>query len=140
MLPPPDETGWAAQLGRARHEREESAAQLARSQQADAAHAAAISTDRWLGIVAAMRRHAEAYNAGARRLILDVQHTGDSTVTIAAGGEGAPSLTATLEGTLICMMARDALGIPHATEFRLHPDRGDDDTAAYLLQNWMERL
>ena len=60
--------------------------------------------------------------------------------SVSAGGEGTPYLTATLEGTFICMKARDALGIPHATEFRLRSDRGDDATAAYLLQNWMERL
>jgi hypothetical protein len=38
------------------------------------------------------------------------------------------------------MNARDALGIPHATELRLRSDRGDDATATYLLQDWMERL
>ncbi len=141
MFSPPDQTGWAQQLGHARHGRDESAALLARSQQADAAHAAALSTDRWLGIVAAMTRHVEAYNAGARRVVLNVvQESGVSTVNVAAGGEGAPYLTVTLEGTFVCMKARDGLGIPHTTEFRLRSDRDDDATAAYILQNWMERL
>jgi hypothetical protein len=138
---PPDQTGWAQRLGHARHGRDESAAQLARSQQADAAHATALATDRWVTIVAAIRRQAEAYNAGARRVVLNViEQSEESTVTVAAGGEGTSYLTATLEGTFICMKARDVLGIPHATEFRLRSDRGDDATAAYLLQNWMERL
>jgi hypothetical protein len=141
MLPPPDPTGWAERLGHARHGRDESAAQLARSQQEDAAHATALSTGRWVTIVAAIRRQAEAYNAGARRVVLNVvEQSEESTVTVAAGGEGTPFLTATLEGTFICMKFRDALGIPHATEFKLRSDRDDDATAAYLLQNWMERL
>jgi hypothetical protein len=38
------------------------------------------------------------------------------------------------------MEARDGRGVPHATGFRLCPERGDDATAAYLLQNWMEHL
>ena len=54
--------------------------------------------------------------------------------------EGAPYLTAALEDTLICMHARDAMGIPHANQFRLRSDCGDDATAAYLLQNWMQHL
>jgi len=47
--------------------------------------------------------------------------------------EGAPYLTAALEDTLICMHARDAMGIPHANQFRLRSDCGDDAAAANLL-------
>jgi hypothetical protein len=131
----------AQRLGDAHHARDESAARLEQSQQADAAHATAHSTNRWVSIVAAMRRQAEAYNTGARRVVLNVvEQSEERSVTIAAGGEGTPYLTATLEGTFICMKARDALGVPHATEFRLRSDRSDDATAAYLLQSWMERL
>ena len=57
---------------------------------------------------------------------------GAVSTNVAAGGE--------VEGTFVCMKARDALGIPHTTEFRLRSDRDDDATAAYLLQNWMGRL
>ena len=39
-----------------------------------------------------------------------------------------------------CMHARDAMGIPHANQFRLRSDCGDDAAAAYLLQNWMQHL
>jgi hypothetical protein len=132
---------WAQRLGDSRRARDQSAAQLTESQQADAALVAALSTDRWVTIVAAIRRHIEAYNAGARRAVLNVtEQCGEPSVTVAAGDDGSPYLTATLDGTFISMKARDGLGIPHATEFRLRPDRGDDATAAYLLQNWMERL
>ena len=75
-------------------------------------------------IVAAIRRLTVAYNAGANHVVLSVvEQSGQPTVTVAAGGEGAPCLTATLENTLLCMRARDALGIPHANQFRLRAKR-----------------
>ena len=132
---------WAHRLGQAHRGRDESAAQLARSQQADAAHSAALCTNRWVTIVAAIRRQTDAYNAGAGRVVLTLSEQSEGrAVTVAAGREGTPHLTATLDGTLICLTARDALGVARATEFTLRSDRGDDATAAYLLQNWMERL
>jgi hypothetical protein len=92
-------------------------------------------------IVAAIRRLTDAYNAGANRVVLNVvEQSGQPTVTVAAGCEGAPYLTAALEDTLICMHARDAMGIPHANQFRLRLDCGDDVAAANLLQNWMQHL
>ncbi|HXD21675.1 MAG TPA: hypothetical protein VN654_31935 [Vicinamibacterales bacterium] len=100
----------------------------------------ALSAERWTAIVAGIRRLVDAYNAGARRAILSVAEESDEpTVTIAAGGEG-PSLTAALEDTLICVHAREAGGVARVSEVRLRPDRGDDATAAYVLQNWMQRL
>ena len=132
---------WAKRLGQTREARDESAARLATSQQEDAAQATAVSIERWVTIVAAIRRLIDAYNGGANRVVLSVhEQSGQPTVTVAAGGEGAPYLTAALEDTLICMRARDALGIPHANQFRLRSDRSDDATAAYLLQNWMQHL
>lgn len=83
----------------------------------------------------------DTYNTGAQRAILSVvEQSGQSTVTVAAGAEGTPSLTAALEDTLICVQGRDALGVSHDVEVRLRPDRSDDATAAYVLQNWMQHL
>jgi hypothetical protein len=133
--------GWAQRLGDARRWRDERAGQLARSRETDASQATALSFERWVTIVAAIRRLADAYNAGACRVVLNVvEQSEQPTVTVAAGGEGTPYLTATLEDTFICMRARDALGVPHATDFQLRSDRDDDATAAYLLQNWMQHL
>jgi hypothetical protein len=134
-------SNWAKRLGQEHCTRDESAARLATSQRQDAAQATAASVERWVTIVAAIRRLADAYNAGATRAVLSVvEQSEQPTVTVAAGGEGTPYLTATLEDTLICVRARDALGIPHATEFRLRSDCDDDATAAYVLQNWMQHL
>jgi hypothetical protein len=132
---------WALALGEERHVRDERAARTVKSQEEDATRMIATSAERWTAIVASIRQLADAYNTGASRVVLSVvEQSGQPTVTVAAGGEGTPSLTAALEGTLICTHGRDAGGVPHVSEIRLRPDRDDAATAAYLLQNWMQRL
>ena len=134
-------TQWAHGLGEERYTRDERAAQTVKSQEEDAARTSAVSVERWAAIVAGIRLLTDAYNTGARRAVLSVvEQAGQAAVTIAASGEGTASLTAALEDTLICVHARDAGGVSCASEVRLRPDRGDDATAAYLLQNWMQRL
>jgi hypothetical protein len=76
----------------------------------------------------------DAGNAGAGRAVLSVEEESDErTVRIAAECEG-PALTAALEETLVCVRARYADGVSRSSEVRLRPDRGDDATAAYVLQ------
>lgn len=136
----PDVTHWAQLLGNARHTRDARAAQATALQENDAARSTAMSAERWPGIVGGIRRLVDAYNAGAGRVILTVEERSDErTVTIAAGCEG-PSLTAALEETLVCIRASDAGGVSRSSEVRLRRDRGNDATAAYVLQNWMQRL
>jgi hypothetical protein len=134
---------WAHGLGEERYAREECNTRTAKAEEHEAARALAASLERWEAIVASIKRLAAAYNVGARRAILSViEQTGQPTVTVATDGDGAPALalTAALEGTLICLHFRDSSGVAHAAEVRLRPDRDDDATAEYLLQNWMQRL
>lgn len=132
---------WAQGLGEERHARDDRVARMAQSEEDDAAQMAAVAIERWAAIVASMRGLADAYNAGARRVVLTiVEQSAQSTVTVATGGEGTPFLTAALEGTLICIHGRHSGGFAHATEIRLRPDRADDATAAYVLRDWMQRL
>lgn len=136
-----NDVGWVHTLGEARHVRDESAARTAQSRTDDDAERRAASAGRWPAIVGRIRHLADAYNAGAGRTVLwVVEQSGRPMVTVAAGGEGAPSLTAELEGTLICIETRNGDGAPQTSEIRLRPDRDDQATAAYLLQNWMQRL
>jgi hypothetical protein len=117
------------------------AARIAKSQQEDAAHAVAVSFERWAAIVDAIRRLADAYNAGLGRAVLSVvEQAGQPAVTVAAEGEGTPSLTAALDDSVVSIHARDARGVTHATDVRLRSDRDDEATAAYLLQDWMQHL
>lgn len=132
---------WANRLGQEHAARDESVARLATSQGERTAQAVAVSVERWVTIVEAIRRLTVDYNAGANRAVLNVvEQSGQPTVTVTAGGEGAPYLTAALEDTTICMRCRDAAGTAYATDFLLRRDRDDDATAAYLLQNWMQHL
>jgi hypothetical protein len=101
----------------------------------------AVAIERWTAVVMKMRGLADAYNSGARRVVLSVvEQSGQSTVTVATDGEGTPFLTAVLDDTLICVHAHDSGGVARATDIRLSPDRDDDATAAYVLRDWMERL
>jgi hypothetical protein len=132
---------WAVALGEARHVRDESTSRAAKSKEEDDTRTIAISAERWRTIIAAMRQLTDSYNTGVRRVVLDfVEQSGPSAVTITTGGEGTPSLTAALEGELICIQARDVGGDPYASEIRLCSDRDDAATAAYILRNWMQRL
>src|SRR5688572_32232303 len=100
---------WALALGVERLVRDECVARTAKSQEDDETRMIATSAERWTAIVSCIRQFADAYNTGASRNVLSVvESSGQPTVTVAAGGEGTPSLTAALEGTLICIHARDA--------------------------------
>lgn len=131
---------WAHQLGEQRHIRDECAARLVRSETDGAVRLNELSLERWRSIVDCVRQVAAAYNRGAKRGCLSVKRSGHNAVTITETGEGTPYLTAALEDTIICVRGRHRDGGVHATEVRLRQDRGDDATAAYVLQNWMQRL
>jgi hypothetical protein len=135
---------WAGVLGRT-HGARDRAAVLARRAARDADEAdVRDSLERWPHIVTAMTRVVAAYNDGVGRKILSVEEdravATRPTMTVAAGGEGAPSLTAAIDGTQICIRTRETNGVIRDTEYRLRRDRSDDETAAYALQRWMEQL
>ena len=50
------------------------------------------------------------------------------------------ALVVTLEESMMCARRRDSGGLSCDTEYQLRADRGDDETAAYVLQHWMEHL
>ena len=132
---------WAHQLGEQRHVRDECDARLVQSETDGAVRLNEVSLERWRTIVDCVRQVAAAYNRGAKRACLSVtEQSGDNAITVAETGEDPPYLTAALEDTIICVRGRHRDGGAHATEVRLRPDRGDDATAAYVLQNWMQRL
>lgn len=132
---------WAQRLGEQRHAHDECAARAAKAEAEDGIRIDAVSLQRWPAIVACIRNLIGAYNAGANRGVLNiVDEPGERAITVRAGDEHAPYLTAMLERTLICSHGRDANGVTHASELQLRADRDDEATAAYLLQNWMQHL
>jgi hypothetical protein len=135
---------WAAQLGKKRRLRDDAAAQLANTAQEHAAGIAAVARERWCGIADAIRQLVAAYNAGAGH---DVLHVVDDrevadrpAIRIASSAADGPFLSARLDGTLICLCARTGDGLSSEVEHRLRADRDDERTAAYVVQNWLERL
>lgn len=134
-------THWAQRLGEQRHAHDESAVLAAKAEEEAATGTNALSLQRWQAIVACIRNLTDAYNAGANRVVLSVlDEPGQRAVTVRAGDEHAPYLTAMLDRTLICSHGRYSNGDAHAGEFRLRADRDDEATAAYVLQNWMQHL
>jgi hypothetical protein len=135
---------WVVTLGRKHGARERAAEEAARAASDRTAVTTKLSLERWTHIVAAMTRLITAYNVSFDRNVLmvteDRSDPNRPVVTIEAGGDGSPSLTAVLDGTLICVRSRDAGGLSCNRERPLLPDRDDNQTAAYVLQDWMGRL
>ena len=135
---------WVATLGQKHGARERAAALAARAALDGDADGLTLARERWFGIVAAMRRLAGLYNIAFDRDVLavvdDRSDADRPVVTVRADGSDAPSLEAVLEGTLICVRCSDAQGQWVEMEHRLRADRDDEQTAAYVLQHWMEPL
>lgn len=135
---------WVVTLGKKHGVRERAAVQAAKAASDRTAATTKLSLDRWTHIVAAMTELVTAYNVSFDRNVLDIAEDRSDpdrpVVTIQASGEGSPSLLAALEGTLICVRTRDGEGFSCNTERALLPERDDEQTAAYVLQPWMERL
>ena len=140
-----DMTGdWAATLGKEHGARARLAELTARAADDTAAEIAAQSLERWTHIVGAMTQFVSAYNRAFDRDVLSVAEDRSDpnrpVVTVQAGADAAPSLHAALEGSLICVRSSNAEGVSCEKEYRLRRDRDDEQTAAYVLQCWMERL
>jgi hypothetical protein len=135
---------WVITLGTAHGARERAAVQTAGTARDERAAMAALALERWTHIVAAMTRLVSAYNVSFGRDILRAaEDRSDATrpvMTISSGDEGSPSLVAALEGTLICVCSRGTQGLLWDVQRPLVAGRDDDQTAAYILQQWMEQL
>jgi hypothetical protein len=135
---------WVVTLGTRHGVRDRAALHAATVESDRTAATTRLSLDRWTHIVAAMTDLVSAYNAGFDREVLSIADDRSDpdfpVVTVHAGDEGSPSLTAALEGTLICVRSRDGEGLTCIIERPLLAERDDDQTATYILQHWMERL
>lgn len=135
---------WVVTLGKKHGVRERRAVEAATAASNRDAEATKLWLGRWTNIVAAMTKLITTYNVSFDRNVLDIAEDRSDpdrpVATIQASGEGSPSLIAALEGTLICVRSRDGDGLSCNTERRLMSDRDDEQTAAYVLQPWLERL
>jgi hypothetical protein len=137
---------WVAILGKKHGARQRAAEAVARAADQGAAAMSTQCLERWPRIIAAITQIVDEYNVAFDREVLSAAENRSDPVRPAiaiqtgADADAFPSLLASLEGTLICVRSRDAAGISCETESPLRADRNDDETAAYVLKSWIERL
>jgi hypothetical protein len=127
----------------ARHRlRDEAAAAVAREQFARDTSLRTASLARWPGIVAALQTLAAAYNAGVGRALVVVAETDDRrqrALTIEAQGQTKVRLMVTLDDGELRVESVETGAAGRAPRW-VDLGRTDNGTAAYVLQEWMERL
>jgi hypothetical protein len=130
---------WGA-LGTAHRRRDEVAASIASGRREHDAAQSASSLARWPRIVDAIRTAVAAYNEGngqARLVVTEMADRQHPSVTIESSGNTIPPLVVTLAvAELKVGSASNDSGPGRWVDLA----RTDDDTAAYILQEWMERL
>jgi hypothetical protein len=103
-----------------------------------------VCLERWPAIVAAMKSLVMSYNDGARfeavTLVDDTDDRENASVTVASVSNGRRALVIALDGSDVTVRTRsgpnDALSGMHWVSL----DRTDENAAAYLLRDWLERL
>ena len=106
----------------------------------------AVCLQRWPGILAAIRALLTAYNDGAVEELLTAteQSAGDDpAVVVTSRGSADGEITISVDGDALLVRTNpgsDAAASLHVVARRIDCSRSDTDTAAYLLQDWMDRL
>ena len=115
---------------------------MAREQFARDTSLRTASLARWPGIVAALQTLAAAYNAGVGRALVVVAETDDRrqrALTIEAQGQTKVRLMVTLDDGELRVESVETGAAGRAPRW-VDLGRSDNGTAAYVLQEWMERL
>jgi hypothetical protein len=135
----PDE--WSRHAGE-RHGRRDRAVALEAQAALDLErqrHAACLQ--RWPALVAALRTLLGSYNDGAGveavTLVEDPMNPG---VTVASVTNGRRSLVIALDGSDVTVRARNGPNDSLSGTHWVSLNRTDEDAAAYLLRDWLERL
>jgi hypothetical protein len=129
-------------LGTAHRLRDTAATSIAqRQRELDDARSKASLT-RWPGIVAALRSHVAAYNTGIghERLVVTETARPDRAATIESTGAVISALVVTLDDAELRVDFPDTAPRDGRITRWVALTRTDNDTAAYVLQDWMERL
>jgi hypothetical protein len=101
---------------------------------------------RWPGIIASIRTLIASYNDGAGRELLTAMeqpHPDHPVLIVESTGCARGAVTIAVDGADLCVRASAAshrAGDRHDIQRRIDCSRTDAATAAYLLQDWMERL
>ena len=133
---------WSRQIGE-KHRRRDRAASLAAQAIVDGEHERRTACRlRWPMILTAIRALTEEYNAGfgLEAVVVvegsDLEHPG---VTLESVVSEHSSLGITVDGSELLVRTRGAVDSSESTLW-VALNRTDEDTAAYLVQDWMQRL
>ena len=136
----------ARQSGQRRRRRDDDSAAHAQAHTVDETDRRALCLQRWPGILASMRSLVVAYNDGAGQQLLTVAEHSDAddpAITIASLGSACGPVTVAVDGSDLCVRmdgTSPSTAGPHGGVRRIDCSRSDPATAAYLLQDWMDRL
>ena len=133
---------WSRQIGE-KHRRRDRAASLAAQAIVDRTHERRTACRlRWPMILTAIRALTEEYNAGfgLEAVVLvegsDLEHP---SVTLESVVSEHSTLGITVDGSELLVRTRGAVDSSESTLW-VALNRTDEDTAAYLVQDWMQRL
>ena len=132
---------WARRIGE-NHGRRDRAASLRAQMLVDLEHERhAACLQRWPAIVAAMRTLVASYNEGAGPGTLTLtEDLPTHGVTLACTNNGVSRLVMTLDGADVSVRTRNEHAAPVNSTYWVSLNRTDEETAAYLVRNWMEQL
>ena len=104
----------------------------------------ALCLQRWPGILAAIRAQLAAYNDGAGEELVTASEGRDGddpVVTIASRSSAHAGIIISVDGDALLVRTNpEAAAGFHGIARRIDCSRSDTATAAYLLQDWMDRL
>jgi hypothetical protein len=132
---------WPEQFGEKHGQRDRAAAldAHARIDVETQRHAACL--ERWPAIVAAMRSLIAGYNRGAGfDAVTVVEDVATPSVTVESATNGRRALVVALESSELAVRSRSGADQPLCNAHWVSLDRTDENAAAYLLRDWMERL
>ena len=140
--PTPTMTDQFLQMGARRRRRDQTASDQAGEQAAIDERLRTAGVLRWPLIVDAIRRLTASYNQGAGFEALAIVEGGDRqhpSVTIRPASSSQGTLVVTLVASELSVQIVPAAGTVDATRW-LDLSRTDEQTAAYILKNWLEQL
>ena len=131
---------WAQQIGEKHGERDRAVSLQEQSRIDFAYERQAACLQRWPAVVAAVKVLVACYNEGTGLDTLTaIEDAVSPTITLVSLATGRGSLTMTLEGAEVSVHTRDGQAVIGSTRW-VHLDRTDEQTAEYLVRNWMEQL
>ena len=131
---------WSRQTGEKHGNRDRAAALGAQARIDLEQQRQAGCLERWPAIVAAMTTVVASYNHGARLDAVTLVEDGvNPGVTLESAANGRRALVMSLDGSDVSVRTHNKNG-DSTSRYWVSLNRTDENAAAYLLRDWMERL